>query len=47
MMERADKFPLYVSKETGDICIANPNNELGKTTFFNPGHDGPGISNVR
>jgi hypothetical protein len=41
LMERSDKYPLYISKKTGDICVANPNDELGKTTFFNPGADGP------
>ena len=28
-MERADKFPIYVSRKTGNICVVNPNMEFG------------------
>lgn len=41
MMERADKFVIYVSKKTGHICFVNPNNEFNNNLYYNPGADGP------
>ena len=40
-MERCDKFPVYISRKTGRICIANPNVEFSHPLYFNPDIDGP------
>jgi len=41
MMDRGDKFPIYVSKKTGHISIVNPKGAFGDNIYFNPTKDGP------
>jgi hypothetical protein len=41
LMERCDKYSMYVSRKTGDIVVANPNSDYGDNIYYNPGADGP------
>jgi DNA-directed RNA polymerase II subunit RPB2 len=40
-MEKGDKFVVYISKQTKNITIVNPNNEFEQNIHFNPKEDGP------
>jgi hypothetical protein len=41
LMERCDKYEMYVSRKTGDIVVANPHAEYGDNIYFNSASDGP------
>ena len=43
MMDRADKFIIYISKKTKSVSIVNPDNEFNQKIYFNPKEDGPVI----